>query len=185
MQAHQLNKHLFLLDLVVSNGFMHYAVIAFSLLGRLLSNITCIGGIMPKKAKELSALEVGRIKSPGLHAVGGVAGLHMQVTPTGARTWILRAMIAGKRRDMGLGGFPDVTLAQTREKAREARACVERGVDPVAERAAARSALMAERGAMTTFEEAARQFISANLNPWPPLSRLAGCPHSAVKWVLN
>lgn len=166
MPTHRLNKHLFLLDLVVSRGFMHYAVIAFSLLGRLLSNITCSGGIVPKKAKELSALEVGRIKSPGLHAVGGVAGLHMQVTPTGARTWILRAMIAGKRRDMGMGGFPDVTLAQAREKAREARACVERGVDPVAERAAARSALMAERGAMTTFEEAARQFISAKSAEW-------------------
>ncbi len=121
---------------------------------------------MPRKAKELSALEVGRLKAPGRYPVGGVAGLCLKVTPTGARSWVLRVMVAGKRRDAGLGGYPDVPLAQAREKAREARDKIERGVDPIAERAAAHSALMASRGAETTFEEAARRFIEAKSPEW-------------------
>ena len=74
---------------------------------------------MPKKARELVPIEVQRLTKPGMHTVGGVAGLYLQVLPSGARSWVLRVMVAGKRRDMGLGGFPDVTLAQAREKARE------------------------------------------------------------------
>lgn len=120
---------------------------------------------MPKKAKEMAPIEV-RQKEPGMHAAGGVAGLYLQVLPTGARSWVLRVMVAGKRRDMGLGGFPDVTLAQAREKAREARATIEKGIDPIAEREAARSALAASRGAAVTFEEAARQFITAKSPEW-------------------
>ncbi|HMV64278.1 MAG TPA: Arm DNA-binding domain-containing protein [Rhodocyclaceae bacterium] len=116
---------------------------------------------MPKKARELAPIEVQRLTKPGMHTVGGVAGLYLQVLPTGARSWVLRVMVAGKRRDMGLGGFPDVTLAQVREKAREARATIEKGIDPIAERAAARSALAASRGAAVSFEDAARQFITA------------------------
>lgn len=121
---------------------------------------------MPRKATELSALEVKRLTTPGMHAVGGVAGLYMQVLPTGARTWVLRARIAGKRRDMGLGGFPDVPLAQAREKARDARAKIDSGIDPITERAAARSALAAQRGAEITFDEAARKFIEAKSLEW-------------------
>ncbi len=121
---------------------------------------------MPKKAKELSALSVQRLTKPGLYAVGVVAGLQLQVLRSGARSWVLRAMIGGKRRDMGLGGYPDVTLAQAREKARDARAKIEHGVDPIAERAAARSALAAQRGAEVTFDEAARKFIEAKSHEW-------------------
>lgn len=121
---------------------------------------------MPKKARELAPIEVQRLTKPGMHTVGGVAGLYLQVLPTGARSWVLRVMVAGKRRDMGLGGFPDVTLAQAREKAREARATIEQGIDPIAQRAAARSTLAASRGATVTFEEAARQFIAAKSAEW-------------------
>lgn len=121
---------------------------------------------MPKKARELSALEVGRLKTPGLFAVGGVPGLQLQVSPTGARTWVLRVMVAGKRRDMGLGSYPAVPLALAREKAREARGAIEQGTDPIAERAAARSVLAAQRGAQITFEKAARQFITAKSPEW-------------------
>lgn len=128
---------------------------------------------MPKKAKELSALEVGRLKTPGLFAVGGVAGLQLQVLESGARTWTLRVMIAGKRRDMGLGGYPDVPLALAREKAREARAAIESGIDPIAARAAARSALAAERGSAITFDECARKFIEAKAPGWKNTKHVA------------
>ena len=82
---------------------------------------------MPKVAIELSAIEVARISHPGgkrnvLFSVGGVPGLHLQVNPNSGRSWVLRAKIGEKRRDVGLGGFPAITLSQAREKARAARA---------------------------------------------------------------
>jgi integrase len=130
---------------------------------------------MPRKAKELTALEVGRLKEPGTHAVGGVAGLILQITPSGARSWILRVLVGSKRREVGLGAFPDVTLAQAREKARETRAAIVDGRDPVAERAAARSALIAARGVETTFDEAARKFIESKSSEWSN-------PKHAAQW---
>lgn len=110
---------------------------------------------MPKKAKELAAYQVRRLKRPGLHAVGGVAGLHLQVTARGARSWILRVVIGSRRRDLGLGGYPDVTLEQAREKAREARALIEKGIDPADAKRAAQERLRAAEAKRVTFDQAA------------------------------
>ena len=121
---------------------------------------------MPRKAKELSALEVKRLETPGLWAVGGVAGLYLQVGMSGARSWILRAVVAKKRRDHGLGGFPDVTLAVARDKARRARECIEQGVDPIAQRKQAISAAIAQQATEKTFEQAARAYIEAHGDSW-------------------
>lgn len=114
---------------------------------------------MPKKARELSAVEVKRLTEPGLRAVGGVAGLHLQVTKTGARSWVLRATVGTKRRDIGLGGYPDVSLASAREKAREMREKIQQGIDPVAERRALRSSLLAQQVRDITFEQCASEVI--------------------------
>lgn len=121
---------------------------------------------MGRKAEELGALAVSRIKDPGLHFVGGVAGLALQVEATGARSWILRYMIAGRRRDMGLGGFPDVTLASARELAREARLKIKGGQDPIEEGRKARSALMASRAKNVTFKACAEAYIEAHGPSW-------------------
>lgn len=121
---------------------------------------------MARKAKELSALEVNRLTAPGLHFVGGVAGLSLQVSASGARSWILRATVGTRRRDIGLGGFPDVTLAGAREAARTARALIKEGIDPVDESKAKRSALVASQAAAITFGEAAAKFIGAHESGW-------------------
>lgn len=127
---------------------------------------------MARKAPELGPLAVSRLKEPGFHAVGGVAGLYLQVLPSGGRSWVLRAMIAGRRRDMGLGGFPDVTLAGARDAARKAREKIEDGIDPIEDRRARKSALRAEAAKVVTFEDAAKAWPWQGLPslPWPALS---------------
>ena len=98
---------------------------------------------MPKQTVQLSALQVKRLRGRGMHAVGDVTGLYLQVAKGGSRAWVLRTMVGSKRRDIGLGGYPTVTLAQARDAAREKRQQIREGIDPVAERKAARQALIA------------------------------------------
>jgi integrase len=121
---------------------------------------------MPKKAEELGPLAVSRLTEPGLHFVGGVAGLALQVLPSGGRSWVLRATIGDRRREMGLGGYPDVTLAKARENAREARDMIRRGVDPIETAKAARSALRASAARVITFKEAAEAYMTSQEAGW-------------------
>lgn len=121
---------------------------------------------MPKKAVELGALDVKRLSEPGMHFVGGVAGLALEIGPTGNRGWILRIMVGAKRRKMGLGGFPDVTLARARELAREAREKVSNGVDPIDEKKTARRSLEARQAKDVTFRTCAEKHIAAHKSSW-------------------
>lgn len=102
-------------------------------------------------------MEVKRIVDPGLHPVGGVAGLCLKVKPSGARSWIYRVRIAGKRRHIGVGGSPDVSLAVARERARAMRSQIDQGEDPIAERQARLDAHRAEQARRLAFADAARQ----------------------------
>ena len=81
---------------------------------------------MPRKAKEMSAVEVRRLVHPGTgrnvcFTVGGVDGLQLQITPTGARSWLLRYKMKGRRHQIGLGSYPDTTLSQARDRARQVK----------------------------------------------------------------
>lgn len=121
---------------------------------------------MPRRAKELSPLQVRRLIEPGLHFVGGVPGLALQVTPGGARTWVLRYAIGKRRREMGLGSHDGVTLADARDKARRARDKLAEGIDPIADARAKRSALAAEAAKAQTFDQCARAYIDAHARGW-------------------
>lgn len=123
---------------------------------------------MPKKAKELTALEVKRLQHPGgvgnvNFPVGGVAGLRLQVTPTNAKSWLLITTVGSKVRQIGLGGYPDVTLSQARDIAREMRDKIRRGIDPVEERKEAKAALFAAQKRGLTFDEAVKKFLPNKL----------------------
>lgn len=121
---------------------------------------------MPKRTRELSPLAVSRLKKPGFHNVGGVTGLHLQITDSGAASWVLRVLIGDRRRDMGLGGYPSVTLQDARNRARQAREMIWQGVDPIEERKAARSRLVAEAERVLTFGKAAGKYIAAHESGW-------------------
>ncbi|QXX23740.1 integrase arm-type DNA-binding domain-containing protein [Salmonella enterica subsp. salamae] len=98
---------------------------------------------MPKKARELSALAVSRLKAEGRYAVGGVDGLYLRIAGR-SRAWVLcvamgtRINRAGKtvprRLNMGLGPYQEVSLAEARDKARELRRQIRNGIDPLKEK---------------------------------------------------
>ena len=75
---------------------------------------------MPRQAKELKALQVKRLIEPGRHAVGGIPpGLSLNIIESGARSWIFRVTVGCKRRHIGLGSYPETSLAEARELALE------------------------------------------------------------------
>lgn len=121
---------------------------------------------MPKLPELMGPLAVSRLTEPDLHAVGGVPGLALQVLKSGGRTWILRVMIGTRRREMGLGGYPGVTLAMAREAAREARDQIRRGIDPIEAAREARAALLVTPTVGYTFRAAAEAYISAHEASW-------------------
>lgn len=123
---------------------------------------------MPKVVKELSALEVKRLEHPGrgrnvTFAVGGVAGLLLQVTSINGKSWLLRTTVGVQRREFGLGPYPEVSLSQARDKAREIKERIRQGIDPAAEREAARKALIASQRRMT-FADAVDGALEARLD---------------------
>ena len=106
-----------------------------------------------RKARPLTAARVRTEKRPGRYHDG--QGLYLQVDPSGARRWLQRVVIRGKRTDLGLGGWPLVSLNAAREKAIENRRLARVGGDP---RTAKRD--------VPTFAEAAAEVIKLNLPTW-------------------
>lgn len=115
---------------------------------------------MAKQASDLTAIEVKRLAAPGRHPVGTVAGLMLNIKPSGAKSWVLRVMVGTKRKDIGLGGYPEVTLAAAHERARQAKDEIRKGVDPVAERKAKQTAIA------WTFKTCALAYIEAFKPSW-------------------
>ena len=103
----------------------------------------------------LTAQQAKHVDKPGRHHDS--RGLYLNIARGGSRSWVQRITVDGRRRDIGLGPFPTVSLAQARRKAEANRAAVADGRDPLAER---------RRGAMPTFAEAAKAVHEANLPRW-------------------
>ena len=118
---------------------------------------------MPVLARELTAPEVAAISAPGTHAVGGVTGLCLQVTSTGARSWLLRLTVDQRRREFGLGAFPTVTVLGARNAARTLREKIGRGADPALQRRAATAARRVSTSKSVTFKACAEAFLAAEL----------------------
>jgi integrase len=131
------------------------------LMGRLMGT-----GLMPKKTKELSAIAVSHIKAPGLHSVGGVSGLKLQVKAADIRSWILRVTVLKKIRDIGLGSYPTISLKNARDAARAMLVQTALGNDPVALRKKAADDEAAARANLRTFDQCAAEYILRIEKQW-------------------
>ena len=105
--------------------------------------------------RRISAAEAKSIVKSGRYRAGET--LFLNVAPGGSKSWVQRLTIDGRRRDVGLGGYPLVSLAEAREAAFENRKLARAGGDPLAER---------RRRRTPTFREAARMVHEANRPRW-------------------
>src|ERR1700727_2214237 len=85
----------------------------------------------------LTSVRVNSLSVPGRYGDGN--GLYLVVDPSGAKRWVLRTIVQGKRRDIGLGGLRLVSLAEARTKALEYRKLARDGGDPIETRRQAKT----------------------------------------------
>lgn len=125
----------------------------------------------PLDVKTIEALK----KGPKPYRVSDGGGLLLEVKTSGAKVWLCRLTVDGKRREMGLGGFPAVTLREARQRAANARKLAEAGQDPItvreAEAEGRKAARAAEAEAATlaaarTFEAVTEACIRAQSPGW-------------------
>lgn len=119
---------------------------------------------MALNLNKLSALAVSKTSKPGYYGDG--AGLWLQVANSGSKSWIFRFTIAGKQREMGLGGLRTVDLAKARVLARECRSLLLDGKDPIEARKAVRLADELQRARAMTFDQCAAAYIDAHRSSW-------------------
>jgi integrase len=112
----------------------------------------------------LTAQMVKQTKEPGYHGDGG--GLVLRVTDNGVKGWLYRYKANGKTREMGLGPVRDVSLAEAREAAREARRLRRAGIDPIVAKRARKDAAKLEAAKAVTFTECADDYIKAHRASW-------------------
>ena len=103
----------------------------------------------------LTAARVKTLSKPGRYGDGD--GLYLNIAPGGSKSWVQRITMEGRRRDMGLGGYPAVSLARARRRVADNRAAVADGRDILSER---------RRPATPTFREAALTVHETNRPRW-------------------
>ena len=115
------------------------------------------------KEKKLTARAVEHA-APGMHGDGN--GLWFRVVTPERRQWLLRYSRHGKTREMGLGAYPDVSLAVARDKAQTARQQLANDIDPIEARESQRQAEAAKAAHAVTFSQAAKAYIESHEAGW-------------------
>ena len=108
---------------------------------------------------KLSAKQVETAKKPGRYGDGGG---RIGDSPSHVKAWIFRYMVAGRSRDMGLGPLHTVSLAEARERARQARQLIVDGKDPLSVKREAKAAAKIEQFKTITFRQAALDFLKTS-----------------------
>jgi len=117
---------------------------------------------MPKRAKGLTARRVDAIAKPGRHGDGH--GLYLVVKPSGSKSWVLLYTFGGRRREMGLGRYPDVSLALARHKTLQLREMLSIGSDPLT---------VQKKPLSPTFGETADNYIETHSASWKNAKHIA------------
>ncbi len=115
---------------------------------------------MPKLSKALKPLEVSRLNRPGLHAVGTVTGLCLKISPSQSKSWVYRRRFGKSSINLGLGGYPSVSLKDAIDKARVAQAQFESGVNPVTHKKQVKVNFALQSAKSKTFKWCAEQYMS-------------------------
>lgn len=126
---------------------------------------------MAHQIKKLSAKLVANLSSPGYYGDGD--GLWLQIARSGSKSWIFRFTLAGKAREMGLGGLKAVSLSIARERAGQCRLVLSEGKDPIVERNASRTSDAMRKSRLKTFDQCASAYISAHRASWKNLKHIA------------
>lgn len=113
---------------------------------------------------KLTIKKVEKLSSPGRHADGD--NLYLQISDTGVKSWLFRFKRGGRERYMGLGVARDVSLAEAREAARQARALLRKGIDPLDAKQAEKTARALEAAKAISFEAAAREYYKQHEGRW-------------------
>src|ERR1700736_4928047 len=119
---------------------------------------------MARVAERLSARTVQTVKERGLYADG--KGLYLRIGPSGAKSWIYRYRSAGQRHDLGLGPYPDITLADARERAAQQRRLRLNGHDPLSIRRSGQDQARLAAAKATTFQACAEAYIASHRSGW-------------------
>lgn len=109
-----------------------------------------------------TALRDAEVKSLGVGTHGDGDGLYLIVQPNGRRSWIFRYQLNKRRRDMGLGSYPLVSLKEARLARNAARAAIAQGIDPID----ARHEENASKAAIRRFDELALEYIATHKHSW-------------------
>nr|WP_281720486.1 site-specific integrase [Nitrosomonas nitrosa] len=122
-------------------------------------------------SKVLTDVVIKGLKRAGRHHDGGQKGLYLVLTPRKAggfsRSWVVKYMFRLKSYEMGLGPYPEVSLARAREKARDARRLIkDERQNPLEVRRTAEAAEAAKEAKLVTFEEAAKAYIASHKAGW-------------------
>ncbi|MGX9218956.1 tyrosine-type recombinase/integrase [Massilia varians] len=119
---------------------------------------------MARLIDKLSPLAVSKMTKPGYYGDG--AGLWLQVSASGSKSWIFRYTLAGRQREMGLGPTHTVSLASARLQAKEHRLTLRDGKDPLEVRQATRLATALAKSRLMTFDQCAAAYIAAHRGSW-------------------
>lgn len=119
---------------------------------------------MARTTGKLDSRTVASRRKPGYYGDG--AGLWLQVTASGSKTWVFRFKLNGRAREMGLGALHTVSLAEARNKARAARGLLTDGIDPIEHKRAEKAARALENGSTKTFDECSRAYIDSQKAGW-------------------
>jgi integrase len=142
---------------------------------------------MSRGIEKLTARTVQTAKGTGNAArlLSDGRGLYLRVSPTGSKSWILRYARNGKQHDMGLGPYPEISLAGARERALEQRRLLIDGNDPLAARRAVAVAKAIAEARSITFADAAERYIKSQEKAWRDGGRNAGQWRQTIRDYAN